>query len=211
MRLWLLAVFIVCCLVGTLSPADSVNIEKFVENAFVEIENEFTLDTSIELWNRILDNLYLMGRLWKVYNFYPQYEVSIKGSGFHIIDPTGIEGDVFELQKGNNNRIFLASGTLKKWFVPKNLRGRVLFLFNFPNSRNQVLVKLNIYGEEGSTIADKIMLKVISPVLRIYINRRIKRNINDFRTLLADIVNNPDKIRAQLSGRILDDFNLLVD
>ena len=211
MRLWLLAVFIVCCLAGTLSPADSVNIEKFVENAFIEIENEFSLDTSLKLWNRILDNPFLMGRLWKMYNFYPQYEVSIKGSGFHVVDPTGIEGDLFELRKDNNNRILLADGTLKKWFIPKNLRGRVLFLFNYTNSRNQVLVKLSIYGEEGSTIADKIMLKVISPVLRIYINRRIKRNLNDFRILLADIVNNPDKISAQLNGRILDDFNLLVD
>ena len=194
---------------STLCYADEINIEKFIDNAFFTYKTNFTVNTTLELWNRILDNPHLMGKLWEIYNFPPPYKVSIKDSGYHIIDPAGIEGDFYEIQSGKNKRVFSAKGRLKKWFIPVSLSGKALFVLNYTNSQNLVSVKLHIYGEGSTSILENLGLKAISPILLIYINRRVKRNVSDLKILISDITNNPDKIRPFLGSEMLENFNCL--
>ena len=194
---------------STLCYADEINIETFIDNAFLTYKTSFTVNTSLELWNRILDNPHLMGKLWDIYNFSPPYKVSIKDSSYHIIDPTGIEGDFYEIESGKNKRVFLAEGRMKKWFIPVSLRGKALFVLHYTYSQSLVSVKLHIYGEGSKSLLENLALKALSPILHISINRRVKHNVSDLKILISDITNDPDKIRPFLGSELLENFNCL--
>jgi len=192
-----------CCL------AQSVNIKEFIEHASISYETMFTINTSLDMWNRMLDNPYLMGKLWEFYDFTPRYKVSMKGSAVHVIDPTGIEGDLYEIESGINTRIFYGKGKLKNWGIPISLLGKALFLLHYTSAENQVSVTLNIYGEGGDDMITNLILRAVSPILCMYINHRVTRNLRDLKIIIADIMHNPDRIRLSLSDEILHDFERL--
>ncbi|MCE5250570.1 hypothetical protein LLG96_10175 [bacterium] len=193
----------------TYSHAQTVNTRDFIDKASISYKTSFTIDATLDMWNRILNNPYLIGKLWEVYDFTPRYKVSMKGAALHVIDPTGIEGDLFVIQSDENNKVFYARGKLKNWGIPISLMGKVLFLLNYTGNQNSVSVTLNIYGEGGDNIVASLLLKAVSPILSRYINRRVTSNVRDLKIIVADIVNNPDKIRVSLNGDILEDFNRL--
>jgi hypothetical protein len=74
--------------------AYDARVEEIIGNPTVIYQKAFGVDTTPEIWNRVLDNLYLMGRLWGIYRFQPAYRVTRTDSGLHVVDPTGIIGDV---------------------------------------------------------------------------------------------------------------------
>ncbi|MBN1291230.1 MAG: hypothetical protein JXB48_05260 [Candidatus Latescibacteria bacterium] len=206
-----LGLVIILCLVCTfaLCLAHDINIEKFKENACVQYTTEFTVETTPDMWNRILDNPLLMGKLWELYQFEPHYKVSRRGSNLHIIDPSGIEGDLISLQSGNNLRIFYGNGTMKNWGIPISLMGKALFFLDYTYNRRQMVVTFRVYGEGGDTVVTRLLLKAASPVLRRYIRKRIEHNLRDFKIILTDIMKDPDKIRHKLTGKTLTEFNRL--
>ena len=101
-KVWLSAAIIWGTLC-TFCNAEYLNIAEFIDNASITYNTSFTVDTTLERWNLMLDNPLLMGKLWELYEFSPPYRVSSNGSGYHIIDPKGIEGDLYEIHSGNNH------------------------------------------------------------------------------------------------------------
>ena len=192
------------------SNSDSLDIEKFVENASIRYETEFNVPASLELWNRMLDNLILVGKLWEIYKFSPRYKITSKGSGVHIIDPTGIEGDMFEIHSDIYNRKFIATGRMKNWNIPISLKGRTLFLIHHTVDQNGVYAILKIYIEEGDTLFTQLLLKAVSPILRYYINKRVTRNISDLTKIIDDIVKKPETIRPLVKNTCLAEFDQLL-
>ena len=186
-----------------------LNIDEFISNASIRYEKTFTIDAPIELWNRMLDNPVLVGRLWKMYGFTPRYRVTPKGAGIHILDPTGIEGDLVEIHSDIFTRIFYGSGNMNNWHIPLSLKGKALFLIKQTDGNGQVTVTLSIYGEGGDTVVTRLLLKAVSPLLTYYINRRVTRNLADFDKIVDDIVHKPEKIRPMI-GRFLNDFERLL-
>ena len=187
-----------------------LNIDEFISNASIRYEKTFTIDAPIELWNRMLDNPVLVGKLWDLYNFIPQYRVTAKGAGVHILDPTGIEGDLVEIHSDVFTRIFYGSGNMNNWHIPLSLKGKALFLIKQTAGEGQVTVTLSIFGEGGDTVVTRLLLKAVSPLLTYYINRRVTRNLADFEKIVDDIVHKPEKIRPMMSGRFLIDFERLL-
>jgi len=188
----------------------SLNIDEFIANASIRYEKTFTINAPIELWNRLLDNPILVGKLWDLYDFTPQYRVTRKGAGIHILDPTGIEGDLVEIHKDIFSRFFYGSGNMNNWHIPLSLKGKALFLIKHSAGSGQVAVTLSIYGEGGDTVITRLLLKAVSPILTYYINRRVTRNLADFEKIVDDIVHKPEKIRPIISGRFLIDFERLL-
>ncbi len=207
----LLVLTIIIVTAGTLSSTGTyvVDIKAFIESAVIRYKTDFTVDTTLEKWNLMLDNPLLMGRLWELYKFSPAYKVSLKDSDLYIVDPTGIKGYLFEIKSGMYDRVFYGRGTMKNWYIPFSLRGKALFLLHHTYSHNGVSVKLSIYGDKGDNIVMNLMLKAISPILRRYINRRIMSNLRDLKIIIADIEQNPEKISRSLHGQFLDDFSRL--
>ena len=201
---------VLICGLCSYSYGSSVNIVDFIDKASIRYQKQITVNATLDLWNRILSNPLLVGKLWDIYQFSPHYKVTKKGSGVHIFDPTGIEGDLVEIHSDKYKRIFIANGKIKNWYIPVSLKGRVLFLIHQAYDRNRVSVTINIYAEEGDTLMTKLLLKALSPVLRYYINKRVTRNMNDLTTIVDDIVSRPDSIRSKMNSRFLNEFNQLL-
>ena len=188
----------------------SLNIDEFISNASIRYEKTFTIHAPIGLWNRMLDNPVLVGRLWNLYDFTPQYRVTAKGAGVHILDPTGIEGDLVEIHSDVFTRRFYGSGNMNNWHIPLSLKGKALFLIKQTAGEGHITVTLSIYGEGGDTVVTRLLLKAVSPLLTYYINRRVTRNLADFDKIVDDIVHKPEKIRPMMIGRFLNDFERLL-
>ena len=195
---------------STFSGAEYLNIAEFIDKASITYKTHFTVDTPLERWNLMFDNPLLIGTLWELYTFSPPYRVSRKGSGYHINDSKGIEGDLYEIYPGNDHtRVFWGNGTLKNWFIPVSLSGKALFILDYTVTQKQVLVALSIYGESGDDIITTILLKTLSPLICTFVDRRVTQNLRDLKIIISDIEHNPDKIRAVLPGEIIKDFNRL--
>ena len=202
---------VIMVVAGILSFAGTyiVDIKAFIESAVIRYETDFTVDTTLERWNLMLDSPLLMGRLWELYKFTPAYKVSLKDSDLYIVDPTGIKGYLFEIKSGTYDRIFYGRGTMKNWYIPFSLRGKALFLLHHTYSHNGVSVNLRIYGDKGDNVVMDLMLKAMSPILRRYINRRVMSNLSNLKIIIEDIEQNPEKISRSLHGQFLDDFSRL--
>lgn len=204
------AVTVLFLVTASRSRGISLNIDEFIENASIRYEKVFTIDAPLDLWNRMLDNPVLIGKLWEIYNFTPHYLFTSKGAGIHILDPTGIEGDLVEIHSDTFSRIFYGSGNMRNWHIPLSLKGKALFLIKHTYEHEKVSVTLSIYGEGGDTVVTRLLLKAVSPLLTYYINRRVTRNLADFEKIIDDIIHRPEKIRPRISGQFLMEFERLV-
>ena len=205
-------VLVVCVILTVMSsvPVDAadLDVQAFIENACIQDDISFTVEASSDLWERMLDNLLLMGRLWEVYAFKPSYRVSIKGSGLHVVDPTGIEGELFLIESSSKRHVFYGDGRMKHWGLPFGIRGKALFILNYTNVHNRVQATMTVYGEGGNRVVD-IMLKAISPLFFTLVNRRVQHNIRDLNTIVRDIGRNPGNVCAMLPADQVPAFKKL--
>ena len=184
-----------------------LDINRFIGGAFLRYETTFTMTTTRERWSRMLDNLFLMGKLWEIYDFSPRYKVSQLGQAYQIIDPTGIEGILNTIDSDMNHHTFLANGKLNHWYIPVTLTGRVLFIVRYTEGQRMVSVRLSVYGEGSESRIEQVFLKALAPLITVYIDRRIKRNLRDFAVIVSDMERDPELVRSKLSGDILREFN----
>ena len=193
-------------------PVDgkALDIDAFIKKASISYEKKFTIDASLDMWNRILDHPVLMARLWDLYEFKPKYRIYERGKGFHISDPSGIEGELDVILNEPVKRIYYGTGKLKNWHIPVSFKGKALFLVNQTYEGGKVKVTLNIYGEGGANLVTDLLLKAISPLLTHYINRRITRNLRDLNILIDDIIQRPEKIRSEIKGRYIYEFDRVI-
>jgi len=202
--------FAAAVMAGSLCSASGPDIERFIENASITYEKRFELATSLERWNRMLGDPVLMGRLWALYGFKPAYEIREEKGLYHVIDPTGIEGELSEMETSPRHRIYAGKGKMKNWFVPVSLRGRALFILRHTGSSGRVSCVLEIYGEGGDDLVSKVLLKVVSPLLHRYIDRRVTRNLRDLEVIIDDMERNPRYVRSLLDEEYSAAFDRLV-
>jgi hypothetical protein len=188
------------------AQAGQIDIAAFIQGAPVAYESSFTVDSSPEVWNKVLDHPDLMGKLWEVYGFRPAYQVTRKGTAFRVVDPTGLEGDLTRMKATSQSRIFYGVGRINHWAVPFDIAGRALFIFTYRLQEGKVLGKVEIYVAGDGRFAD-FLLKIFSPLMRYYIGERFRHNLDDARTIISDILRDPGKIRKQLSGKSLKEFD----
>ena len=77
--------------------ASRVPVDEVLADTTVACTLDFSVDCPLETWHTILDNLSLMAALWKIYRFQPAYRVSQDDTGLHVVDPTGIVGDLWQV------------------------------------------------------------------------------------------------------------------
>jgi len=202
--------FAVAVLTGSPCSASGPDVARFIENASITYEKKFELATSLKRWNRMLDDPVLMGKLWTLYGFKPAYEIREENGAYHVVDPTGIEGRLSEVKRSPRHRIYTGEGKMKNWFVPVSLRGRALFILKSTGNPGKVSCVLEIYGEGGDDLVSKVLLKVVSPLLRRYIDRRVTRNLRDLKIIIDDMERNPGYVRSLLDEEYSAGFDRLV-
>ena len=179
---------------------------RFIEDSCLNYATAFTLKVSPAVWERVVDSPYLFGKLWERYGFEPPYRLVRWGSVIHLIDPTGLEGDLFTVSADDSTRVFCGDGRMKNWGIPFGVRGRALFVLTYTAGEESVDARLRIFGEGTGTFTD-IIIKMCSPILKYYINRRITGNLRDANVILADIALRPAEIRSMLDDGLRREFD----
>ncbi len=194
-------------------PADAatsiIDTTAFIKNACLEFETEFRMEAQPAVWEEVIEHPYLFGRIWGQYGFLPRYRFSQNGPMLHIIDPTGIEGDLFLAGTNGPTRLYLGSGHMKNWGLPIGIEGRALFILTSTAGASYVSGRLRIYGEGTGSFAD-IIIRMCSPILKHYINRRLTANMRDTRVILSDIALQPEKIRTSLDEDLKPEFDRML-
>ena len=185
-------------LTNTTCPANTINIMEFIES--VSYTTNFTINSTPEIWNNIIDNPWLIGKLWEMGSYSPHYKVSKNGPLIHIIDPTGIEADLLELKSSDNAKIFYGTGNLNHPRVPFSVSGKAIIAFHYTFSQNRVVVTLQIHIKGNNEITTAA-LKALSPVLLKLIDTRVTSNVENLKKIILEINNNPDKIRSLVRGK----------
>jgi len=181
-------------------------IEEVINNPTVTYKKDFGVDVTLETWNKILDNLHLIGQIWEINKFQPAYKVTKIDSGLHIDDPTGIIGDIWQVGQSEHARTFQSVGKFDHWAVPSFFTANGVFIFEYRMDKNMLLGEVKI-SLRGNNSVSRFVMKMFSGVLINHIDNRLKNNLEDMKKIIEDIVNDPDKVRKILTGRLLDDFN----
>jgi len=195
---FLLSVILLFVLAGNALPQTAdLDVQTFIEEAAVSYRSDFSLEAPLPVWENILDHPYLVGKLWEAYRFWPRYDVQKKGAGIHVLDPSRLEGDVLPLRKTRDGRVFYGTGRIHHWAVPEDTSGRVLFVFSHRAEQGRILGRVEIYLAGDRDFA-RFLLKVGSFVLRHFIEKRFKNNLQDIQKILSGITEEPERIREKL-------------
>lgn len=186
--------------------ASDVRFEGIIRNPTVIYQKAFGVDTTPEIWNRVLDNLYLMGRLWGIYRFQPAYQVTRTDSGIQVVDPAGIAGDVRQVGRSDLSRRFYGRGRFNHWAVPSFFTVDGVIMFDCTAEGNGLLGEVKVFMQ-GNNWLSKVAMKLFSGTLIRHIDNRFTNNMDNMRKIIRDIVDEPDKVRNSLAGPLQDDFN----
>jgi len=182
------------------------HVEEIIRNPTVIYQKTFGVDTTPEIWNRVLDNLYLMGRLWGIYGFQPAYQVTRTDSGLHVVDPTGIVGDVRQVGRSDLSRCFYGRAKVNHWAVPSFFTADSVIMFECTTERNGLLGEVKIFMQ-GNNGLSRVAMKLFPGTLVRHIDNRFMNNMDDMKKIIRDIADEPDKVRNGLTGPLRDDFN----
>jgi len=188
----------------------SLDTDQFIRDSSIRYEKRFTVGTSLERWQRILDNPALMAELWRLYDCKPHYRIESKEGTYTIIDPTGIQGSLSLIALSPVQRTYFGKGKMKNWFIPISLKGSALFFVESRQEIGSVTVRFRVYGEGGDDLFTRMLLKAVSPVLTSYIDRRVTRNVADLSRIIDDMEKKPDEVRESLSEQRKGEYNLLL-
>jgi hypothetical protein len=186
--------------------AYDARIEEIISNPTVSYQKAFSVDTTPEIWNRVLDNLCLLGRIWEIYRFQPAYQVTRTDSGLHVVDPSGIIGDVQQVGRSDFSRCFYARGEFNHWAVPSFFTADAVILFEYTAEQNRLVGEVKIFML-GNNWISRAAMKLFSGVLIRHIDNRLMNNLEDMKKIIRDIDEDPDKLRNSLAGPLRDDFN----
>jgi hypothetical protein len=185
------------------------DIEAFKENCVITYSKSFSIDTTPEMYNIMLDYKHVIGRLWKIYEFDPPYEVTKTRRGIFIVDPSGIEGEMWEVETTPKRRIIYGEGRLVRFYGLIDVPGRILFTLDAQHEPDTVHLDFHVYGKGKSSVAN-IALFTVRPLLMGVVERRVERNLRDISIIIEDVTNNPDSVRSRLSGSLLDEFDRMM-
>lgn len=206
-----IAVLLAVILTAITAPSSfALDTEQFIRDSSIQYEKHFTVGTSLERWQRILDNPTLMSELWCLYDCKPHYRIESKEGKYTIVDPTGIQGSLSLIALSPVQRTYFGKGKMKNWFIPISLKGSALFFVESFQENDGVTVRFRVYGEGGDDLFTRMLLKAVSPVLTSYIDRRVTRNVADLSRIVDDMEKKPDEVTKSLSEPLRGQYNLLL-
>lgn len=196
-------------LLGTLPaplPGYDIHVEEVIRNPTVVYQKAFEVDTTPEMWNRVLDNLHLMGRLWGVYGFQPAYQVTRTDAGLHVVDPTGIVGDVRQVGRSDLSRCYYGRGEFNHWAIPSFFTADGVILFECATDKNRLRGEVKIFMQ-GNNWISRAAMNLFSGILIRRADNRFASNMGDTKKIIRDLADEPDRVRNGLAGQLREDFD----
>lgn len=166
----------------------------------------FDIDATPEVWNKALDNPYLLGQLWEAYEFQPRYKVNKTDTGIHVSDPSGIIGDIRQIDQSDCARTFFATGAFDHWAIPSffTASGVVIFTYSQAGSGLEVASTIFMRGDNGIS---RFVMRLFSGILTRRVENRVGSTLKNAQEIISDISDNPHKVRTKLAGQMLRDFD----
>lgn len=196
---------ILSCAAHPCHADNTVKTRILVEKATITYRTDFSVDSSLNVWNKVLDHPLLMGKLWNLYNFQPAYQVMKAKEGVKIVDPTGINGEISVSASSANSRTFYGRGAIDHWAVPSFISAESVFQFRYQGDGQRIKGKFEVYLRGDNNISDFLM-KLFSGTLKGFLHSRFTNNMGDMQKIIFDLLHNPEEIRERLNGESLNDF-----
>jgi hypothetical protein len=189
--------------------ADDDPAARVVSDPTLAYRKAFRVEVPPEAWNRILDHPYLMTQLWAHYRFQPAYRVTRSGADLHVVDPSGITGDLRPLPPSDASRAFYGAGSFHHWAIPSFFSAEGVVSFECKPEGGGLTGEAKIFMR-GSNGISRLAMRLFSALLLRHIDRRFTSNLNDTKKIIHDIVHDPDRVRKRLAGPLRDDFDRMV-
>jgi hypothetical protein len=150
------------------------------------------------VWERVLDEPLLMGRLWEASGYGPAYRFSQRGNVLHVDDPTGMQGDAVLVSRAPGSCTYLVAGKVDHWAVPFFNEGLAVFVVTSRGDATQISGELNVYVSAASMAASAV-LALGQSLLEGHIDNRVRLNLADGGALVAKVASHPEQAAALLS------------
>ena len=179
------------------------------EKATVVHRTDFVVDAPIVVWNKLMDHLVLMGKLWNMYHFQPAYDITAAEKGVRVTDPSGINGEMVLIDASATSRTFHCRGHIDHWAVPSFISAEGIFVFRYEDEDGQrIRGKFEVFLRGENEIAD-FLLGLAAGKLKRRLQNRFTNNMEDVKKIIHDLHHQPDQIRSGLAGPALKEFNAL--
>lgn len=185
--------------------AHETHVEEIIRDPTITYRNSISIETPLEIWEMGLDNIYLVGRLWGIYGFKPAYHVTRIDSGIHVVDPTGITGDVWPAGRSNRSRLFYGHGRVNHIALPGFFNADGVIIFEWRPTPTMLLIDVKIFLLGNNWISRAVMRLISGPLIRL-IEHRFDSNLKDLRTIIRDIVHETAMVRNRLDDALNIEF-----
>jgi len=192
-------------LLTSLVKAYDLHVEEVINDPTAIYTKTFRINVTLETWNKILDNPHLMGQLWGIYGFHPQYKVDKTETGIHITDPTGIIGDIRQIGNAEHSKTFYATGAFNHWAVPSFFKANGVVIFEYTREDDVLSGSVTIFMRGDNGIS-RVVMKVFSGILTRRVTNRIENTLENMKKVIQDITTDPQKLRDRLNDPLLRDF-----
>lgn len=186
--------------------AYETHVEAVFNSPAVTYKKAFDVDATLDIWNRALDHPFLMGKIWGAYEFQPPYTVIRTDAGIHVSDPSGINGDLRQIDQSDRARAFYATGAFDHWAVPSFFTASGVIVFACNTDRGGLAGEATIFMRGDNGIS-RLVMRIFSGILTRRIGNRTDSTLENLETIIRDIANEPWKVRDALNGQALSDFD----
>lgn len=175
----------------------------WVESQLLQSKPDMTVASDFEFNARpavvdvLLENPMILARFWEAHGFTPRYKARPQGNGIHVDDPTGIQGDVYLVERAGDRRVWVAFGSLNHSLVP-SLEGRMALVVTTEPKDSGVTLHVAVYIRTDSRVLG-FLASTLFPLVRVHVKHRMTANAADIGTILAEASADPQKAAARLS------------
>jgi len=182
------------------------SVDAVIMTPTVTCRRTFSMDAARDIWNSVLDNPCLMAEIWASYGLQPLYTVAGTATGFHVSDPSGINGDFRQVDQSGHGRIFYGTGNFDHWAIPSffTADGVIVLAYTGDDSNLSGEAVVFMRGENGIS---RLVMRLFSGILTRRVGNRIDSTLENLETIMGDIANESRKVRGCLKGTALRDFD----
>jgi hypothetical protein len=173
------------------------------------VASDFDFNARPAVVDVLLENPMILARLWEAHGFTPRYKARPEGNGIHVDDPTGIQGDVYLVERAGNRRVWVAFGSLNHSLVP-SLKGRMAVVVTTEPRGSSVTLHVAVYIRTDSR-ALGFLASTVFPLVRARVEHRLTANAADIGTILAETSADPQKAAAHLGKDDAEAFRQLAE
>ncbi len=162
----------------------------------IELTGRFDFAAPPGLLDGLLAAPMVVADLWRAHGFTPRYRVRLEGRGLHVDDPTGIQGDVYLVERTPRRFVWVGFGSLSHALVP-HFKGRMAMVVAVAPSGSGSAALVTVYVRADSRVLGAVA-SVFFPLVRSRVEHRMGANAADLGVLVAEVAADPGKAAARL-------------